>query len=205
MTPIPGGDNPNTRDPAYTHRLLNKSGAGWRARLDVQRPYRWNLRRLGPGRCLDVGCGVGRNLAHLPPGSVGVDHNPTSVEICRTRGLGAFTSDEFPELADVGTFESLLFAHVLEHLDESSARELLMRFLPYLCNGGQVIVITPQERGFASDDTHVRWVGFDEVQELFSHLNVTLVKRYSFPFPRLVGRFFYANEFVIVGQTSSPL
>ena len=33
------------------------------------------------GRTLDVGCGIGRNLAALPPGSLGVDHNPTSIEV----------------------------------------------------------------------------------------------------------------------------
>jgi len=45
----------------------------------VQAPYRRNLRRLvGDRAVLDVGCGIGRNLANLGPGSVGVDHNAHS-------------------------------------------------------------------------------------------------------------------------------
>jgi SAM-dependent methyltransferase len=53
---------------------------GWTCRP----PYRWNLHRLlGGRRVLDAGCGIGRNLVGLEAGSVGVDHNPHSVEHCR--------------------------------------------------------------------------------------------------------------------------
>jgi len=43
-----------TEDDAYTQRLRARLGAGWKRRLDVQAPYRWNLRRLTPGRVLDA-------------------------------------------------------------------------------------------------------------------------------------------------------
>jgi len=55
--------HPDTTDRDYTERLGKLTGAGWKQRLDVQRPYRWNLRRLTEDRrVLDVGCGIGRNL-----------------------------------------------------------------------------------------------------------------------------------------------
>ena len=56
---------PGTDVPAYADRLQTLEQARWKQLLDVQAPYRWNIRRLGLGRTLDVGCGLGRNLAHL--------------------------------------------------------------------------------------------------------------------------------------------
>ncbi len=60
--------------------------------------------------------------------------------------------------AGLGGFDSLLVAHVLEHLDAETARDLLATYLPYVREGGRAIVITPQQAGFRSDATHVRYV-----------------------------------------------
>src|SRR5689334_13019600 len=80
----------------YTDRLKRLTGPRWKRVLDVQRPYRWNARRLfGERRVLDVGCGIGRNLEHIAPHGVGVDHNASSIAECRRRGLVAYTTDEF--------------------------------------------------------------------------------------------------------------
>ena len=59
--------------------------ARWKQWLDVQAPFRWNLRRLDPGFTLDIGCGIGRNLLHLPRQGVGVDTN----EHCVRAATGA--------------------------------------------------------------------------------------------------------------------
>jgi SAM-dependent methyltransferase len=61
--------------PEYAARLDRIGRSRWRKLLNVQAPYRSNLRRLAPGFTLDVGCGVGRNLAHLDGLAVGVDAN----------------------------------------------------------------------------------------------------------------------------------
>ena len=192
----------DTADPAYTARLRELEGRGWKQRLDVQRPYRWNLRRLHPARVLDVGCGIGRNLAHLDGNGVGVDHNAASVATARERGLTAYTAEEFTACADavLGGFDSLLVAHVLEHLDLDTQRDLLATYLPYVREGGRVILITPQEAGFRTDATHVRFVDAAVCDVALREHGWHVVSKQSFPFPRPVGRVFAYNEFVVVGE-----
>jgi SAM-dependent methyltransferase len=188
---------------SYTARLTRLEGARWKQLLDVQAPYRWNLRRLvGERAVLDVGCGIGRNLANLVPGSVGVDHNKHSVAHCRGRGLTAYTPDEFrasPHAAP-RSFDGLLAAHLVEHMDRTAALEVIGSYLPSLRPGAVVVMITPQERGFASDETHVRFCGFDEVGELCTTLGLMPRSHSSFPLPRWAGRVFTYNEFVTVAE-----
>ncbi len=193
----------DTADGAYTERLATFQGARWKQLLDVQAPYRCKLRTMvGDRAVLDVGCGIGRNLANLAAGSVGVDHNAHSVRHCRELGLTAFTPDEFhasPHAAP-GSFDAMLAAHLVEHLDRDTALTVLGEYLPFLRPGAVVVVITPQERGYASDATHVRFCGFDEVAELCTTLGLRVRSRESFPFPRLAGKVFRYNEFVTVAD-----
>ena len=191
---------PSTEGVDYTDRLRRVTGARWKRLLNTQAPYRWNVRRLGLGRTLDIGCGLGRNLAHLGGNGVGVDHNPTSVQVARAQGLTAFTIDEFlaSEYARPDTFDSALAAHLVEHLTEDQAREVVGGYLPYVKSGGRVVFITPQERGYASDATHVRFMDFAGVGTLAADLGLRVQRQYSFPFPRALGKMFTYNEFVVV-------
>ncbi len=190
-----------TESSDYTRRLARLETSGIKRLVPTQAPYRWNLQRLKLGRVLDIGCGLGRNLTNCDPGSVGVDHNPHSVEVCRERGLIAHTPDGLSAAADCGpaSFDSLLCAHVLEHVDEESAVGLLEEYLPLVKPGGSVVLITPQEVGYRSDATHIRWMGFEELRGLADELGIAVRRSYSFPFPRALGRAFRYNEFVLVG------
>jgi 2-polyprenyl-3-methyl-5-hydroxy-6-metoxy-1,4-benzoquinol methylase len=192
---------PGTEGADYTDRLRRVTGARWKQVLDVQRPYRWNIRRLRLGRTLDVGCGLGRNLAHLGPGNgVGVDHNPTSIEVARAQGFEAYTIDEFFATDRTAAFDSLLAAHLLEHLPAEQAQKVVESYLPCVRPGGTAVFITPQERGYASDATHVRFVGFAEAAAMCRDLGLTVIRQYSFPFPRFMGKLFTYNEFVTVAR-----
>jgi 2-polyprenyl-3-methyl-5-hydroxy-6-metoxy-1,4-benzoquinol methylase len=196
----PTADGTDTRDAQYTARLINLQTTWWKRILPVQAPYRYNIRRMRLGRTLDVGCGIGRLLVALPVGSVGVDHNRDSVEYVRSLGLPAYTTDEFrnaPE-AKPESFDSILLAHVIEHVDEATADEILQTFLPYLRGGGAVHFITPQEWGYRAEPTHVRFVDFDGLHELAAHAGLAVERRYSFPFPRRMGRWFKYNEFNVL-------
>jgi SAM-dependent methyltransferase len=196
---------PTTEGADYTRRLQRKTGAGWKRLLGVQAPYRWNVRRLGLGFTLDVGCGLGRNLGHLDGNGVGVDHNAASVAAAREAGLTAYTVEEFmaSRYAVPDRFDSMLAAHVVEHVEEAQALEIIGSYLPFVKPGGKVVFITPQERGYASDATHVRFSGFPEVAAVCAGLGVAVERQYSFPFPRFAGRIFTYNEFVTVGRKAA--
>ena len=183
-------------------RLARLEGARWKQALGVQRPYRSNLRGLVPGFTLDIGCGIGRNLAHLDGNGVGVDRNPEAVARARACGLTAYTPDEFAasEFASPSRFDSLLVSHVLEHMTADAAVEFVHCYLSFVRPAGRAIFITPQERGFRSDPTHVEFFDFDALDHLLDRLELVRDRAYSFPFPRAAGKVFTYNEFVVVAQ-----
>jgi SAM-dependent methyltransferase len=194
---------PDTRSSDYAQRL-HGFDRGWKRLLDVQRPYRWNIRRLDLGFVLDVGCGVGRNLLHLggKTAGVGVDHSAASVELARARGLEVFTPAAFAasEYARPGRFDSLLLAHVVEHMRFAEAGALLKEHLGYVRPGGKVVLIVPQEAGFKSDATHVEFFRKESLERLAESCGLRPERSYSFPFPTAVGKVFPHNETILVAR-----
>lgn len=138
----------------------------------------------------------------LDPGSVGVDHNPDSVRIARARGLDAYTSEEFfgEARAMPQTFDTLLFAHVLEHLPSSQGLDLVREYLPFLKPGGRLCFITPQQRGYRSDATHVTYIDLEGLQLRAEQLGARVERALSFPLPRAFGGVFTYNEFVVLAS-----
>jgi len=191
-----------TAEAEYTKRLVSLQSVWWKRLFDVQAPYRWNIKRLNLGKTLDIGCGIGRNLKNLSPESMGVDHNPHSVQICKELGLRAFLSADFErsDQAKSDCFDSILIAHVLEHTQFNDALQLVSSYLKYLKPGGRLLLITPQERGYASDATHLTFFDFKRLSQLVDQLGLKLENLASFPFPRPVGRFFKYNEFNLIAR-----
>ncbi len=184
----------------YARRLQAKQQVWWKKALNVQAPYQWNLRRQQLGRTLDVGCGIGRNLETLAPGSVGVDHNAHAIEVARERGVTALTVAEWEtsDLRQPESFDGMLLAHVIEHMDEAEAVVLMGDYLPYLRPGGRVFFVCPQERGYASDPTHVRFTTGEDLARLSSDVGLHPQPWRSFPFPRFAGKPFIYNEFCLL-------
>jgi len=162
------------------------------------------LASLDLGLTLDIGCGIGRNLKNICR-VVGVDINNRAVQIAKENGLDAYTLQDFQESkwAREGLFDSLLFSHVLEHMDKNAAKETVKFYLPFLRKQGSVVLIAPQERGYRSDLAHLTFMDFEQLVEMLASLKVGIVRTCSFPFPRVTGRFFKYNEFVVIGRKCS--
>lgn len=200
MTTQDSDQTPTTVGTDYTNRLIQRQMAGWKRQFDVQAPYRWNLQRLKPGFTLDIGCGIGRNLINIKGEGVGIDHNLESVRTARIQGLTAFTTEEF-ETSDFnnrGQFDSILLAHVAEHMTQQGVIELLTKYIPLSKPGGKLILITPQEAGYRSDATHVEFMNFPKLRYISKEIGFTFSQEYSFPFPRFLGHIFTYNEFISV-------
>lgn len=203
--PASSVDAPPTANQDYTERLTRLQGKRWKKLLHVQAPWQANIAMMRLGRCLDVGCGNGRNLGYLPRGSVGVDHNRFSIEAARDAGHEAYTVDEFfaePALTAPGCFDSILAAHLVEHLQPAEARDILASYLPMVRPGGRVAFITPQERGYASDETHVSFTDFAALRKLSEDLGLRVLSAHSFPFPRRAGKLFIYNEFHVIAEVA---
>jgi 2-polyprenyl-3-methyl-5-hydroxy-6-metoxy-1,4-benzoquinol methylase len=199
---VAGSPLTDTASERYTARLRRLSGSRWKQVINVQAPYQWNLRRLALGKTLDIGCGIGRNALSLGAGSVGTDHNEHSVAYCNEQGFEAYTPDDFLKkfTPEQNCFDSFLIAHVFEHLTAEQDLGILTQYLPYLRAGGRVVIITPQEAGYASDASHVEFMPFDKVASIVKKAGLEVDRYYSFPFPRVVGKVFKYNEFVFVAK-----
>lgn len=201
----------NAADSGYADRLETLTQKKWKVLLDVQRPYRWNIKRLNPGKTLDIGCGVGRHLAHLPDGSVGLDFNEHSIAKAKSSGCEAYVPEDFfseEKYRDKEPrFDSVLLSHVLEHLTLEESHTVISTYLPYLKKGGKVIAICPQEKGYATPprghargEDHVTFLDAEGIGKIMKNLGLGIKAAYSFPFPRRMGRIFRHNETVVVGE-----
>ena len=193
-------ETPTTKSINYTNKLVKKQIVWWKTFFDVQAPYRWNLWQLKPGFTLDIGCGIGRNLINLQGKGIGIDHCLPSVQVARKRGLSAFKPDDF-QTSKFNTpqkFDSILLAHVAEHMNQNEVLELLKEYIHLLKPGGKLIIITPQEVGYRSDPTHVELMNFSKLRNITKQLGLKTFKEYSFPFPRFFGYLFIYNEFISV-------
>ena len=192
-------------DQGYVNRLMGISNKPFKTFLQPVNPYRIGLKRWVKGSCLEIGCGIGRNLGYLGnPHNLGIDINEHAVAKCRTLGYQAITAETFESTrTELPKFDNLLFSHVLEHMDCASSIKLIQSYLPSLSDFGAVCIICPQERGFASDPTHVEFKNFENLAGEIEDCGLVVHRSFSYPLPRIFGNLFIYNEFVIIAQRKS--
>ena len=112
------------------------------------------------------------------------------------------TSEEFaaryPEPPTEAGFDSLLLAHVLEHMTPAEGIALLHAYLPHVRR--TVAVICPQERGYTTDATHVTFLDGRDIASMLEQVGLRVRKVSSFPFPRVAGKVFPYNETVVLAD-----
>jgi hypothetical protein len=116
--------------------------------------------------------------------------------------LEAYTPREFDasEWNGPRRFDALLLAHVVEHMTEQEATALVQRYSLLLKPRGALVLVTPQEYGYASDRTHIQFQDFVSCRRIAEHSGFDVQRQYSFPLPRMAGRVFQYNEFLTVGR-----
>ncbi len=138
--------------------------------------YREVLARLGDGRVLDVGCGVGMETARFcAPGRtvVGVDYDPATAALARSDfgpGGPRGTDAEFVAM-DGGTlgfkdraFDAVCSSHIIEHfvMPENHVAELAR----VCADDGTAFVITPNRPADFENPFHVYLFEADELASL---------------------------------------
>ena len=190
----------STKPDAYARRLQALQGQRWKRTFRILNPYRWHIRAVLRSPALEVGCGTGRVLGFQPKLIDGVDHNDLAIRICREKGFTAFTADEFLNHPHGKIYQSLILSHLLEHLSEQQGVELINTYADRLAPGARIVVICPQEKGHASDATHVTYMDFNKIAQLLERCNFRVMNKYSFPFPSWLGKLYVYNENVVIGE-----
>lgn len=144
--------------------------------------------RCTSGLLLDVGCGAGDNARLLAESHgalkiFGITASHKEVSVARKYMQTCLVVDienEIPAEFALSSFECILFSHVLEHLRQPA--KVLARFVPYLKEGGQVLIAVPNIANFRSrwqlamgrfeyqasgvfDETHLRFFTYNSVNQ----------------------------------------
>lgn len=193
----------DTRDKKYADYLINAQNSGWKSKLGVQRPYQNYLKRLNLGVTLDIGCGIGRNLKSLSDKSVGIDHNKFMISNLRENGFNVYETNEFDGIINdyKNYFDSILLAHVIEHLETEDAKSIINKYRGLLKKQGKILIICPQIKGFGKDSTHIQFHNLETISKLLESMNLKVKIKKSFPFPEFVGKYFAPNEYWVLAST----
>ena len=77
---------------------------------------------------------------------------------------------------------------------------MLGDYVPFVRPGGRVFLVCPQERGYASDPTHLWFAQDGDLLELAKKVGLEPERSFSFPFPRKAGKLFIYNEFCVTAR-----
>jgi SAM-dependent methyltransferase len=134
---------------------------------------RWYVRMvrryLGAGPYLDFGCGTGHLLRRLAEhGSAsGFEISEYSAGLSRETAPGSPVHTTLEDIPS-GVFRGLTAVHVLEHLDDDTAAEVLACWRRVLAPGGRALVIMPDPAGRGRELAGEGWNGYRDP----THINL---------------------------------
>jgi len=98
-------------------------------------------------RVIEVGSGFGGKMEMLRglgfTDILGVEKNPDSVALSRSKGLTAVTLEEFEAHPPAEKADLLILSHIIEHLPPYEVVDLMEYYLDHLRLGGHVLIISP--------------------------------------------------------------
>lgn len=168
----------------------------------IRKIYLRRIARMCLGKTIDLGCGTGTLLKLLPQGSIGFEVNSFAVDYCRMNGLKVYLLPEVWTISSLspflpGGYKTLVMNHVLEHLQNpSEVFALLVNELPRY-GIKRFIFVTPGEKGFLSDKTHVEFIDQNWFEKNLKKCNAALKRRSTRYFPlnmKSAGKYLTHNE-----------
>lgn len=108
------------------------------------------------GKILDFGCNFGDILARLSGKLMkfGIEINSKAAEIARTK-TNAIICGDFNELPAGREFDLIFAIDVIEHLQ--SPKSFVLKALPYLKNGGYIVLMTGDSNSFFAKMSGLKW------------------------------------------------
>lgn len=167
------------------------------------RDREWNLSLLAEylpyfqdcRQVLDIACGPGLFLELLAEhgiASLGIERNPTVVELARKHGWAVVESDVFAFLAESSdTYDGVFCSHFIEHLPFEQVLKLIELTVPRVNPGGTFVLVFPNPEsirmqlfGFWRDPEHVRFYHPELIEAVCKHYGFTIVfsNRQTSPF-----------------------
>lgn len=160
---------PDQRGPSIAQRVLTR--LSWIADKGVEPLDEWWSDKLGrkPLRILEIGCGGGTNLKvfeRLGYEAVGVEPDPNAISAARRAGLKVFqgTAEALPPEVRKGTFDAVVFFHVLEHCVDPG--QALKNAVKLLAPSGLFVAEVPNNACAGKDQFGVAWYWLDVPRHL---------------------------------------
>lgn len=189
--------NISTNSKEYTKYYLNKFNIWYRRLFPVDIPFKYIAKSCCKGKILDIGCGPGRYLAFFPDRAIGVDHNMDFIEYTHKRGFTSYHTSELHNIENQ-KFDTLLFAHILEHMCMYDGETLINTYIKYLNKNGRIIIIVPHGYCYNNDPTHVLYYGPEQVEMLSNRIGFHIRKSFYHPFPDFLSKYFITDGIYIL-------
>lgn len=153
------------------------------------------VRRYGAaGPYFDFGCGTGhllRRLSAIGPAS-GFEISEYSAARARETAPGCTVVTSMAQIPD-GSISTLTAIHVVEHVDDDAADEIISVWKRALRPGGRLLIVTPDLGGRAHDMLGESWDGFSDP----THINLKSHDQWR--------RFFADRGLGVVGEGSDGM
>jgi len=118
--------------------------------------YREATAVLSRGTVLDIGCGVGDETVRLAGGGrrvIGIDYDPETAALARSRGIGAVCADGAVLPLATATCDGVCSSHIIEHFVDPVGH--VAEIARVLKPDGVVCVVTPNEPADFENPYHV--------------------------------------------------